>query len=306
MRDYDSLLTKNNWDNLFIQKEYFSLLQTPSENKYKKEIQEEYLIETNSQISQYRNYNNNSFTNSKEITEDICPICRGRKIIKEENNSTYKCNFLKSKNENNYTNVNNNNVNVVESNTYKTLLALPKNEIDYVNNIEITVENKYDNNFLTDDEYTKERRIINNNKNKYNNKFYNINNNKTIKNIDYNNNTSKVVNTSNKTYYSQLSEDIALRRNQNDNYRNNSIYRKNYRIWKKNNYQNDNNYNNNTCNYNRTNRYTYYRDYSRNTSDRINQYQSKSQIKSIEMNKNHKRKLYRFEDGKGVKVIYQK
>ena len=113
------------------------------------------------------------------------------------------------------------------------------------------------------------------------------------------------MNTSNRTYYSQYSEDIALRRNQNDNYRsNNNIYRKNYRIWKK----NDNNINNNTCNYNRTNRYTYYRDYSysHNTSDRINQYQSKSQIKPIEINKSRKRKLYRFEDGKGVKVIYQK
>jgi hypothetical protein len=82
-------------------------------------------------------------------------------------------------------------------------------------------------------------------------------------------------------------------------------------LWKKN-YNKDNNIINNNNNYNnnysnKTSRYTLYINYSNanETTEQIKHYQSKSQIKSIPINKNRKRKLFRFEEGKEIKVIYQ-
>ena len=317
MRDYDPLLNRNNWDYLYIQKEDFSFLPTHNEIKLRNENQDDFLIEANSQISEYKENINDTITNSKEFTGEYCRFCGGKKRI-SEHNSNYECNIIKTKNENNnYRYENKNNLNVVKSSTYKTLLAVPKNEIDYINNIEISVENKNDNILLSDDEYTRGRKI-NNNINKYDNKSYNIKN-KTIKILDYNNNINKInnnngninINNSELCNYNQNSENIILK-NQNNNVIKTSRYRVNNMLWKKN-YNKDNNIiNNNNNNYNnnysnKTSRYTLYRNYSNanETTEQIKHYQSKSQIKSIPINKNRKRKLFRFEEGKEIKVIYQ-
>ena len=73
---------------------------------------------------------------------------------------------------------------------------------------------------------------------------------------------------------------------------------------RKKNYRYDNNTSNDISNPNNNiyqsgySRFTYYRNCA-------NSGQSKSQLKTMVINHNRKRKLFRFEEGKGIKVIYQ-
>ena len=319
-KEYDALLARPIWDNLFIQKEDFIIM--PSINNYNinmnnrskltNEVQDDFLIEANSQNSKYKeNYINDSFTNinSKDLSVDICRKCGGQKVY--ENNYSYRyrnnINIMKSKNGNNsYKQINNissnnNEGNVIKSKLYKTLLALPQNEIDYINNIEICPENRNDRILFSDDEYIKEKKNLNRKKykykNNYDNKSYAINKN-SIQNMNNLNFTNAEI-----CNYSQVSEENNLNQNLNSNYRINKKFITNTMLRKKN-YRYDNNTSNDISNPNNNiyqsgySRFTYYRNCA-------NSGQSKSQLKTMVINHNRKRKLFRFEEGKGIKVIYQ-
>ena len=306
-KEYDALLARPIWDDLYIQKEYFSILPNYNLSKFKNEVQDDFIIEANSLNSRFKeSYNNDSFTNSKDLSVDICRYCGGKKRVLE-NNISKEINILKSNQENNfYKNINNTNINSIKSKGIKTLLVIPQNEIDYINNIEICSENKNDKILFSDDECAKERKIRINNIN-YDNKSYDINRKAKIieynKNYKNNNNTyfNNKLNISNSDVcnYSQASEENNLK---NANYRINNKFISNNILKKR--YYNYNRYdnNNNINNYNQTglSRYTYYRNISNGQgTNRI--YQNKSVI----TNRNRKRKLYRFEEGKDIKVIYQ-
>ena len=274
------------------------------------EEQEEFLIEENSQNSKYKEtYINNSFrnTNSRDLSANICRVCGG-KII-NENNYNYNYNYRYN---NEYRNINNNvrsankKVNVINNKIYKTLLTLPINETKYISNIEIGAENR--NNILfSDDEFIKEKRSLSGKKyknkiqNKYDNKSFYLNHIKS-KNINNLNNlnfaNSEICN------YSQNSDENNLKQNNNTNYRINKKVVTNT-ILRKNNYKqntNDNNIINRNNNDNfyqiGSSRYTYYRNLA-------NSGQNETQLKTMVINHNRKRKLFRFEEGKGIKVIYQ-
>ena len=311
-KEYDALLARPLWDDLYIQKEDFSILPSFSQSKFKNEVQDDFIIEANSLNSRFKeSYNNDSITNSKDLSVDICRYCGAKKRFYE---NSKEINILKSNQENNniYKNITNTTINSIKSKRIKTLLAIPQNEIDYINNIEICSENKNDKILFSDDECAKERRIRRNNI-KYDNKSYDIN--RKAKIIEYkNNNYKNKIN--NNTYFnnnlnisnsdvcnfSQGSEENNLK---NANYRINNKYISS-NILKKRNY-NYNGYDNNNIN-NQTglNKYTYYRNISNGEgTNQIYQNKSKSQIKTVITNKNSKRKIYRFEEGKAIKVIYQ-
>ena len=302
-REYDSVLTRPIWDDLYIQKEEFNILPIHNNTiKLRNENQDDFLIEANSQYSKY-NKNiiiNDSFSNSRDLSEDLCRTCGGIKRINEYNNS--KINIINSKNESiNCKNTNVNNLNVINTKLYKTLLALPKNEIDYIDNIEISQEDINNKIILSDDEFTRGKNKINHN-NKYNIKRNKI---KLVKRMECN----KISNMSNSDIcnYNQKSNEENLEVNENQNFRINNRYNTKNML-KKSNYK----YNNKTNDYNNNkfyqsgySQYTFYRNCSNSGNSDINKYQSKSQLKTIVINKKPKRKLFRFEEGKGIKIIYQ-
>ena len=235
-------------------------------------------------------FTNESFTNSKDLSVDACKYSKGEKGLYEDyTTNRRRINILKYKNENNNTNVN-----VVKSNVYKTLLAIPQNEIDYINNIEINNLNNNDKLIYNSDD----EGIITRNRNNINTKIieYSRRSNKCLSN--YNN--------SDRCNYNHFTEDI----NRNEILKNKNGFRSNYTLRKRTNYTNEINNNNDNNNYScrqGISRYTYYRHISNigDSSNRTYQNQGKSQLKTILINKNRKRKLFRFEEGKGVKVIYQ-
>ena len=317
-KEYDALLARPLWDNLYIQKEDYIITSNPSKiirnkNILTNEVQDDFLIEANSLNSKYKeSYINDSFTNtnSRDLSVDICKVCGGRKIY--ENNSNYNCSY---RNKNEYKKVNNiysanKKVNVTNNQIYKTLLALPQNEIDYINNIEIGPENLKDRVLFSDDEFIKEKtgfnkrkyRAKNKNNTKYDNKSYDININKKSKNINNLNFTNSEI-----CNYSKNTEEKNLKQNMDSNYRinkkfiTNTMLRKKY--YKYNNKTSDNNISDNDNDNNNfyqsgTSQYTYYKNCT-------NSRQNKTQLKTMVINHNRKRKLFRFEEGKGIKVIYQ-
>jgi hypothetical protein len=165
-KEYDALLARPLWNDLDIQNEFFFIPPSPNEIRLKN-IQDDLMIEINSQNSRYNKdtYICDSFSNSNELNADICRICGGKKIINENNVentnniSENKINILTSREDYNYNNnyyynysysrkTNDNNVNVIKSKLYKTLLAIPQNEIDHINNMEITRKDADDNNII--------------------------------------------------------------------------------------------------------------------------------------------------------------
>ena len=306
-KEYDALLARPLWNDLDMQNEYFFIPPSPNETKLKN-IQDDLMIEINSQNSRYNKdtFICDSFSNSNEFNADICRICGGKKIINENNVeninniSENKINILTSRenyNNNYYYNynysrkTNDNNVNVVKSKLYKTLLAIPQNEIDYINNMKITRKDVEDNNIIynSDDEITKGKMIHRNNRRNYSNKTYSINKSR------YNNNY-------NLCDYNEMNgnkNDIINKNGEKNtrilyNYKTNNVSRKrgNYGIQ------------NNNSSFGQIG-YNFYRKCSPDdTLNKMCQHQSKSQLKSIVINKNRKRKLFRFEEGKGIKIIY--
>ena len=314
LKKYNTLYGRSMWNNLYIQNEHFYI---QNERKFKNEIQDDFLIEGNSQSSKFKDtfLINDSFTNSKDLSLDICRFCGGKKRLNDDFISDKKINVLKSKEENyNYRkNTNISNVHVVKNNLYKTLLALPQNEIDYINNIEISCINKNDKYiYNSDDEEIRTKKFYKNNINNYNKK-YNINKNTKI--LEYNKNYNNISsnNTSDICNISQTTDDF--RKNENNTLKTNKRIKTSNIIRKRiiqGNEINNNNFYNNYNNYNNYqkgfSRYTFYRHFSNSggeTSNRMYQRQSKSQLKTIPINKNQRRKLFRFEEGKGIKIIYQ-
>ena len=309
-KEYDALLARPLWNDLEMQNEYFFIPPSPNEIKLKN-IQDDLMIEVNSQNSRYNKdtYICDSFSNSNEFNAEICRICGGKKIINENNMeninniSENKINIFTSKedynkiNNNYYYNynysrkTNDNNVNVVKSKLYKTLLAIPQNEIDYINNMDITKKDAEDNNIIynSDDEITKGKMVYRNNRRNYSNKTYVINKRR------YKNNY-------NLCDYNEMIENKSDINNKNGekNTRNIYNYKTNNASRKRGNYGNQNN--NSTFS---QIGYSFYRKCSPDdTLNKMCQHQSKSQLKSLVINKNRKRKLFRFEEGKGIKIIY--
>ena len=314
-KEYDALLARPLWDNLYIQKEDFIITSKPinkirNKNILTNEVQDDFLIEANSLNSKYKeSYINDSYrnTNSRDLSADICKVCGGKKIY--ENNSNYNCSY---RNKNEYKKINNiysanKKVNVENNQIYKTLLALPQNEIDYINNIEICPENLNDRVLFSDDEFIKEKtsynkkkyRAKNKNNIKYDNKSYDININKKSKNINNLNFTNSEI------YINKNNEENNLKQNMDSNFRinkkfiANTMLRKKY--YKYNNKTSDNNISDNDNNnfyQSGSSQYTYYK-------NSTNSGQNKTQLKTMVINHNRKRKLFRFEEGKGIKVIYQ-
>ena len=314
LKKYNTLYGRSMWNNLYIQNEHFYI---QNERKFKNEIQDDFLIEGNSQSSKFKDtfLINDSFTNSRDLSLDICRFCGGKKRLNDDFISDKKINVLKSKEENyNYRkNTNISNVHVVKNNLYKTLLALPQNEIDYINNIEISCINKNDKYiYNSDDEEIRTKKFYKNNINN-SNKKYNINKNTKI--LEYNKNYNNISsnNTSDICNISQTTDDF--RKNENNTLKTNKRIKTSNIIRKRiiqGNEINNNNFYNNYNNYNNYqkgfSRYTFYRHFSNSggeTSNRMYQRQSKSQLKTIPINKNQRRKLFRFEEGKGIKIIYQ-
>ena len=296
-REYDALLARMIWNDLYIQKEYFNIPPIHDRTiKLRNENQDDFLIEANSKYSKFKNNLNinDTFTNSRDLSADICRICGGRRI-NESNNS--KINTI---NKNEIINCKYENVNSINSKIYKTLLAMPKNEIVYVDNIEISQEEINNKNLLSDDEFTRERQIIKHKK-KYNQKIYN---NKIINKIEDNNINNSFLNNYEMCKYSQISDDVNLNQNENKMCRINK-YRERNVIIKKNNYKYNNNTNdNNNFGQSGYKRYTFFRECSNSRSPDINNYQSKSQLTTNIINNKNKRKLFRFEEGKSIKIIY--
>jgi len=305
-KEYDALLARPLWNDLDMQNEYFYIL--PSSNEIKlKNIPDDLMIEINSQNSRYNKdtYICDSFSNSNEFNADICRICGGKKIINENNLeninniSENKINIMTSRedyNNNYYYNynysrkTNDNNVNVVKSRLYKTLLAIPQNEMEHINNMEITRNDAEDNNIIynSDDEITKGKMIYRNNRRNYSNKTYVINKRR------YNNYNLCDYNEMNKNKSDIINKNGEKNTKILYNYKTNNISRK--RV----NYGNQNN----NSSFNQIG-YSFYRKCSPDdTLNKMCQHQSKSQLKSIVINKNRKRKLFRFEEGKGIKIIY--
>ena len=308
LKEYDTLFGRSMWKNLYIQNEHFNI---QNERKFKNEIQDDFLIEGNSQSSKFKDtfLINDSFTNSRDLSSDICRFCGGKKRLNDDFVSDKKINILKSKKENyNYRkNTNNSNVHVVKNNLYKTLLALPQNEIDYINNIEISYineNNKYIYN--SDDEEIRSKKYYQNNINNYNKK-YNINKNAKIfeYNKNYNNNLSSNT-TSDICNISQTTDDF--RKYENNTLKTSKRIKTSNIVRKRIIHGNEINYNNYNNYQKGFSRYTFYRQFSNSggeTSNRMYQSKSKSQLKTIPLNKNKRRKLFRFEEGKGIKIIYQ-
>jgi hypothetical protein len=294
-REYDDGLYRRNsvWDNLYIQNEKFNILS----NQYKEmknENQDDFIIEGYSKNSRFRNtfIENDSYNNSRNLSIDECKYCGGKKRFYDNyTTNSYttnrrRINILKCKKENYQ-----NNVNVVKSKVYKTLLALPQNEIDYINNIEISCKNKNDKLIYNSDD----ERIINRKRNNISTKI--IEYKKGYNNLT-NHRNSEICN------YSHLTDDFGGDENGNER-----CCRPNYSIRKRIIYKNEIN-NNDIFNNNLqqgASRYTFYRYISNSgdSSNRMYPQQGKSQLKTIVINKNRKRKLFRFEEGKGVKIIYQ-
>ena len=310
-KEYDALLARPLWNDLDIQNEFFFIPPSPNETRLKN-IQDDLMIEVNSQNSRYNKdtYICDSFSNSNEFNAEICRICGGKKIINENNMeninniSENKINILTSREDynNNYNNnyyynysysrkTNDNTVHVVKSKLYKTLLAIPQNEIDYINNMDITKKDAEDNNIIynSDDEITKGKMVYRNNRRNYSNKTYVINKRR------YKNNY-------NLCDYNEMIENKSDINNKNGekNTRNIYNYKTNNASRKRGNYGNQNN--NSTFS---QIGYSFYRKCSPDdTLNKMCQHQSKSQLKSLVINKNRKRKLFRFEEGKGIKIIY--
>ena len=309
-KDYDALLAKPIWDNLYIQREEINIFPEYNKIKNKNEIQNEYLIEENSEISRHKDiFFGESFSNSKELS-DICKICGGKKRINENDSSRNEKKLISLKNQiihsrNKKINSNNKNINDENENNkiYKTFLDSHQNEIDYINNIEITSETIQDKaTYNSDDEFVKGKIIYNSNLKNYNNyKTYIVNTARRKKYYNYYNNPENDYEICN---YSHVTEDINLKKNKNE-IENKGTYDNKFRI---NNIVRQRNYNKKKYNKNQTgnSRYIFYRNYSE-SGDAFNkmcQHQSKSQLKTIVINKNRKRKLFRFEEGKGIKIIY--
>lgn len=306
-KEYDALLARPLWNDLEMQNEKLFIPPTPNETKIKN-IRDDLMVEINSQNSRYNKdtYICDSFSNSNELN-DICKICGGKKKISENNvenannisegktniltsRENYNNNYYYNYNYNRRTNINN--VNVEKSKLYKTLLAWPQNEINHINNMEITARDEQDNNIIynSDDEITKGKIIFRNNKRNYSNKTYVINKRR------YNN----IYNLGN---YNEINgkKDIIDKNGEKNsrifyNYKTNNIVRK------RENYGNGNN-NNSFSQIG----YSFYRKCSPDDAlNKMCQHQSKSHLKSIVINNNRKRKLFRFEEGKGIKIIYNK
>ena len=296
-REYDDGLygRRSVWDNLYIQNEKFNILSAPYKSM-KNENQDDFIIEGYSKNSRYRDtfIENDSCTNSRNLSIDACKYCGGKKRFYDNyTTNSYttnrrRINILKCKKENYQ-----NNVNIVKSNVYKTVLALPQNEIDYINNIEISCKNKNDKLMYNSDD----ERIINRKRNnistkiiEYKKGYNNLTNHRNSEMCNYN--------------YSHLTDDFSSNENGNER-----CCRSNYSTRKRIIYKNEINNNdifNNNCQQGAS-RYTFYRYFSNSgdSSNRMYPQQSKSQLKTIVINKNRKRKLFRFEEGKGVKIIYQ-
>ena len=317
-KEYDALLARPIWTNLFIQKEEFNILPISNKSllKTKKELNNEYLIETNSQKSKFKeSFVNDSFTNSRDLSADISRSRNygGQKKFNENNIS--KQILYSRKGNNNYRNIKTKKVNIIKSDLNKTLLAIPQNEIDYINNIEICPKNKNEIIFLSDDEYSKNRKILKNkNNNEYNNRSFDIKGKAKI--IEYKKNCNLYIQKNNNNLnctnselcnYKQISNDSNIKKNEDKSSRISNKVITNHMLMKKTNYRynNNNDYNNN-CSEDQISRYTYYRNCSNSNepSNMAYNYQSKSQIKTMRINKKTKRKVFRFEEGKGIKIIY--
>ena len=224
--------------------------------------------------------NENNLENINNISENKINTMTSR----EDYNNNYYYNYNYSRK------TNDNNVNVVKSRLYKTLLAIPQNEMEHINNMEITRNDAEDNNIIynSDDEITKGKMIYRNNRRNYSNKTYVINKRR------YNNYNLCDYNEMNKNKSDIINKNGEKNTKILYNYKTNNISRK--RV----NYGNQNN----NSSFNQIG-YSFYRKCSPDdTLNKMCQHQSKSQLKSIVINKNRKRKLFRFEEGKGIKIIY--
>jgi len=308
-KEYDALLARPLWNDLEMQNEQFYIPPSPNEIKLK-DIRDDLMVEINSQNSRYNKdtFICDSFSNSNELNADICRICGGKKIINENNVdninniSESKINIFTSREDynNNYNNsyyynynrkTNDNNVNVIKTKLYKTLLAIPRNEVDHINNMELTGKDIEDNNIIynSDDEITKGKMICRNNRRNYSNKTYVINKRR------YNNNYNLYgYNETNENKSDIINKNGGKNKRIIYNYKSNEISRK------RGNYRNKNN----NSSFGQIG-YSFYRKCSPDdTLNKMCQHQSKSQLKSLVINKNRKRKLFRFEEGKGIKIIY--
>ena len=189
-------------------------------------------------------------------------------------------------------------INTIKSKNYKTFIAFPCNEIEYINNIDIINKNLNSDNiyYYSDDEFLRGKKFIKkfkkniktkNENNNYNNK---ISNNKQIiynkQNIYENNKYTKI----NERYMSK----ILLRKSKNiNNYENNDN--------EKDNKDNNKAYTSRQINSTKILEESKYNE----TPKKIINYQRKSDYKAFTDNNKIRRKIYRFEEGKKVKIIDQ-
>ena len=170
--------------------------------------------------------------------------------------------------ENTFNNKGIKNINTFRSINYKTFLAFPKSNVDYINSVDIFNDNQKNNDYCySDDEFMKANRFLNCSKH-----------NKRVVNKNINGNKL------NKRFHSK----IILRNSNNNislkNTNNNSI--KSYTYGQKNYYNNKKD-----------------GQYKISTPKKEKNDQNQKEYKALTENRVYRRKIYRFEEGKRVEIL---
>jgi hypothetical protein len=247
-----------------IRELYQQRLQGFSIIRMEKELDEIGLNEDLSFYKKNKGYNTKNITNknsyyyNKNTNFETFDQIKKKKVY--QRNITYN---------NYYKNASARKVNTFRSKNYKTFIAFPKGNIEYIDNIDIFNENQNSNdNYYSDDDISKRKKLFSKKPNKNNE-------------LDKENINNKV----SKRYKSK----ILIRNNNNISFNENNT--------------------NNSFNKPLTDRYNKYsynkivKEYTQSTPKKIEDNENKNEYKTLTEQRVYRRKIYRFEEGKKVKII---
>jgi hypothetical protein len=221
-------------------------------------------IELNNDLTFYKkNYyyntkniqNKNSYYYNKNTNFETFDQIKRKRVF--QNNRTYN---------NYYKNITKRKVNTFRSQNYKTFIAFPKGNVEYIDNIDIFNESQNNNdNYYSDDDISKKK----------NTQPKNQNNKNEINNTNINNKVKE-----------RFKSKILIRNNNNISFNDNNNLNKSFT--------------------DRENKYSSKRtikEYIQLTPKKIENYQNNNEIKALTEQRVYRRKIYRFEEGKNVKII---
>ena len=221
-------------------------------------------IELNDDLSFYKkNYyyntkniqNKNSYYYNKNTNFETFDQIKRKRVF--QNNRTYN---------NYYKNITKRKVNTFRSQNYKTFIAFPKGNVEYIDNIDIFNESQNNNdNYYSDDDISKKK----------NTQPKNQNNKNEINNTNINNKVKE-----------RFKSKILIRNNNNISFNDNNNLNKSFT--------------------DRENKYSSKRtikEYTQLTPKKIENYPNNNEYKTLTEQRVYRRKIYRFEEGKNVKII---